>query len=559
MNTKTNRESGPCDTAEPRPLAYKGYEAAWQFVNGPWQTNERGELICPASSFWAMDTHRAFQIEHIYRDCEVTGKWQFCYAGGATPELIVRSLDSRRFYAVSFSTQMNLPSTEAFIMASIWKGCDDGYQRMLGYRRKVGIYRADVDPEKWYALRVACVGPEIIVFFEERFVCQIRDEAYAAGVVGVGCTEGVAAWKDMEVAGRPLEQESVWHMAESEMPKQFTVGWDPRISSKQSGAAAVLLPDDEIRVGFSGEGGTTWVTRSRDYGLSWETPVRGRMGHYLKSLDQLWAIRMEQNPAVTWVDTGKNFDEINSDNFWNALSRSTDGGKTWSDYERMQVPFPAGEAYASVRGKAGSVLFLEAGTLGELRDGTIALSGFWRNNPDGNYHSDQVQFARTTDRGKTWAVTPVDATEWERNESSWVELQNGELLCLLRSNYSNSVGQSRSRNGGRTWSKVRPAGIPFFGASCPAIMRTRDDKLILAVRGWGLFTSMDDGWTWSEPTHIGGYAGSGMGASLLEMSDGRILVLSATHGNAPNGRIMGQFIRIDGEGGIHPAPPGPIQ
>ncbi|MCK5733870.1 MAG: exo-alpha-sialidase [Candidatus Latescibacteria bacterium] len=559
MNTRETDKCGPCDPAERHSLRYKGHEAVWQFVNGPWRTNDEGDVISPASSFWAMDSHSAFQTERMYRDCVVTGKWQFCYAGGACPELIVRSLDSRRFYAVSFSTQTNLPSTDAFIMASIWKGCDDGYQRMLGYRRKVGIYRADVEPEKWYSVRVECVGPEIIVYFEDHFACRIMDEAYPKGVIGVGCTEGRAAWKDLEVTGRPVEPGEAWRMAETETetPRLFTVGWDPRITGKQAGAAATLLPDDEILVGFSGVPRTHWVTRSRDYGLSWDDPEEGRFGHYVRSLDQFWSIHTEHNPAVTWVDTGRNFDELNRDNFWNVLSRSMDGGKTWSEIERMNVPFPAGQAYASIRGKAGSVLLLDTQTVGELRDGTIAVSGFWRNNPDGNYHSDQVQFARTEDGGKTWSVNPVDPTEWERNESTWVELKNGELLCIMRSNYSNSVGQSRSRDMGKTWSKVRPAGIPFFGPSCPAVMRTRDDTLILAVRGWGIFTSVDDGWTWSLPTRIRGYTGSGMGASLLEMSDGRILVLSATHANAPNGRIMGQFIRVDRDAGIHPALPGP--
>ena len=129
----------------------------------------------------------------------------------------------------------------------------------------------------------------------------------------------------------------------------------------------------------------------------------------------------------------------------------------------------------------------------------------------------------------------------------------------MRSNFTNYVGQSGSRDGGKTWSKVAPAGIPYFGASCPAIMRTSENVLLLATRGWGLFTSVDDGWTWSLPTHIGGYTGSGGGANLLEMRDGRILVMSATHGNAPNGRIMGQFITVDKDGGVHPALPGPAR
>jgi photosystem II stability/assembly factor-like uncharacterized protein len=151
-------------------------------------------------------------------------------------------------------------------------------------------------------------------------------------------------------------------------------------------------------------------------------------------------------------------------------------------------------------------------------------------------------------------VSPVDSTEWARNESTWVELPDGELLCLMRSNYTDTAGISRSRDKGKTWSRVMPA-IPYFGSSCPSMILTRHNVLVLAVRGWGLFTSTDHGHTWSRPTHIGGYTGSGGHANLLEMVDGRILVLSSTHGNAPNGKIRGQFIRVDREGTVHPALP----
>lgn len=78
-------------------------------------------------------------------------------------------------------------------MASIWKSSADGYQRMLGYRRKVGLYMSGTHPYQWYVVRVECVGPEILVFFDDSFVCAIRDEEYRAGYVGVGSLGGKSA------------------------------------------------------------------------------------------------------------------------------------------------------------------------------------------------------------------------------------------------------------------------------------------------------------------------------------------------------------------------------
>ena len=158
-----------------------------------------------------------------------------------------------------------------------------------------------------------------------------------------------------------------------------------------------------------------------------------------------------------------------------------------------------------------------------------------------------MQFLRSTDGGGTWSISPIDANEWKRNESSWVELPDGELLCLMRSNYECYVGVSRSRDKGKTWSRVSPA-IPFFSTSAPSLFLTSDNILILAVRIWGLFTSVDNGHTWSLPTDIGSYTGGGWDAQIREMPDGRILV-----GGPESGEY--QFIRVDREGVIHPAAP----
>ena len=181
------------------------------------------------------------------------------------------------------------------------------------------------------------------------------------------------------------------------------------------------------------------------------------------------------------------------------------------------------------------------------------MSPAWCNKPDGHYHTNQVQFLRSTDEGRTWTMSPVDEGEWERIENTWAELDNGELICVMRSNYTTNLAISRSDDKGKTWSRCSHA-IPYHGPSPPIMIRTRDNILVLAVRHNGIFTSLDRGYTWSDATYIGGYYGSGSGSAMVEMPDGRIMIV----GDDDEKFLKAQFFSVDGHGVVHPQPPGPI-
>ena len=98
----------PMDEGQAHKLMYKGNEDAWRFINGKWKTNDEGDIISPTLSHWSLVSHLAFNVEHAYGDCELSGQWRLIYAGGGTPEFVVRAMDSRRYYAVRFNLMMNL-------------------------------------------------------------------------------------------------------------------------------------------------------------------------------------------------------------------------------------------------------------------------------------------------------------------------------------------------------------------------------------------------------------------------------------------------------------------
>ena len=521
-------------------LAYKGNEQAWQFVNGVWQTNDEGHMIVPAAHVHSREPYLAFNSQRSYRDCVVTAKFRILYAGGALPELIVRSQDSRRFYAVRVAPQMT----------SVWKGSADGYRRMLGYRRGADSYQRYMD--KWCDVRVECVDAEILVFVEDSFVMAVRDEEYPTGVVGVACAVGRAAWNGVVVEGQPDQGQPDWYVVDGKTPQQITLFRRPTPGGMGAVNAygVTLLPGQEVFVSCgmrNADGMQEWITRGRDLGRTWDEPILGRGGRYMPSRKELWWFDGGHMPQVVANDDGTH-------DFSFEFARSKDAGRTWSPNETLRVPFPAGRAYSPLMGKASAILGLTL-NVGELQDGSIAFTGeFWRSKAEeweveGDFRSSQVEFIRTTDGGKIWSIHPIDAMEWQRNESSWVEMADGELVCVMRSDQERPLGFSRSKDSGQTWSRIQPI-VGFFGASNPALLRTSDNVLLLAGRSWGLMTSVDEGRTWGLPTYIGGYSGSGWPAHMQELPDGRILVV----GDDDEQLVKAQFITVDRHGMIHPAP-----
>lgn len=482
-------------------LAYKDNEAAWQFVNKPWQTNDKGDMFI--SERRNVGLHMAFNTEHAYRDCIVSGKFQMSWV--PYPQLIMRARDSHHFYAVLFSLQHDDPRPSMVnvdapwlepISVSIWK-CSGGYQRMLAYRRKA-TYLAANDRQRWYEARVECVGTELIAYVDDNLICAFDDDEYEAGVVGVGSLWQGGVWRDLAVQGEPIDADPPFHL----MPEL-----------KRTPHLAHHLP-----------------------------PADGTA--HLPALGQRWMVRWEHDPQVQWQDRGTNYDDLTMANFWVMRSRSTDDGKTWSAKEKMNLPFPTGRAYQPIKGKAGAVLVC-SGRIAELSDGSIGMSCCWCNGPDGHFSSTQVLFYRSTDGGETWSGSPVDGGEWERNESQWIELADGELLCVMRSNMNTYLGISRSADKGKTWSRLRPV-LPFYGASAPFLLCTRDNVVLLSCRGWGLFTSMDGGRTWNLPTQIGSFADGDGGLVIVELPDGKLLA------GDPQKPDQARLVRVDRDGEIYP-------
>jgi sialidase-1 len=121
-------------------------------------------------------------------------------------------------------------------------------------------------------------------------------------------------------------------------------------------------------------------------------------------------------------------------------------------------------------------------------------------------HDNSAQMVVSPDKGKTWTVrggcnVPVAARQFD--EHLFVERRDGSLWLLARTKYG--IGESVSRDGGKTWPELKPSAIPHT-TSRFFIRRLSSGNLLLVKHGpfdrktarshLMAFISKDDGKTW---------------------------------------------------------------
>lgn len=220
--------------------------------------------------------------------------------------------------------------------------------------------------------------------------------------------------------------------------------------------------------------------------------------------------------------------------------RSTDG---WATAHRESAPLDTPNAVALTGDDGGSSpgFLMHHGIL-ELPSGDLLATVYGNNTEDktednrcnayppsfGMYKS-RVMVVRSSDRGRTWGRERVVATRWMSgrdggedastsgnmrvpavtqegfNEADLVVAPNGDILCLMRSGgristptapiYSTPLYQSRSTDGGETWSD--PVQIAPFGVN-PNAIALENGVLVASYSrpgAWIMF-STDHGQTW---------------------------------------------------------------
>lgn len=196
---------------------------------------------------------------------------------------------------------------------------------------------------------------------------------------------------------------------------------------------AELLPNGTIALSISiGRHGGVECPKallSRDRGRTWEEPDHAIPSMCLAVLESGRVLALR-----SWGGQARD-----DGTYAGRLSWSDDGGATWAD-KTVPVAMPAGVKPYTHR------------SLVALPDGAL-LCTYYSTRP--GQDKAYCGLLRSTDGGQTWAhfaeiASDPAAPAEGYDEPAMVRLANGDLLCLLRT--GGPMFQTRSRDGGRTWS-----------------------------------------------------------------------------------------------------------
>lgn len=422
-------------------------------------------------------------------------------------------------------------------------------------------------PGPWHTVEITAEGPHVTVSLDGQVIGEFGDERFTAGAVGFYASHSNLFIKDIRLAGVVQEIEEPWNAIEEQ--------------------SQVQEPDPNLEVQF-GEPFTICSTLNHDGKLNqphlWRLPCGDLLCifHYDGDIDIARRVSMRSTDGgKTWVDDPQRTwrDEsvgclrygevlVYDDYGWllpegpplvGVMYRSTDGGETFEGPIRVTYDVPNADSRPPHHpsGKIPDYYGPEI-----ARDGVRVALAMWRTiyeRADGRllatahakYKGDpklRVIILESADRGLSWKVLSTVAYDPEIKgegfcEPVMAELPDGELLCVMRTGGGKPLMQSRSSDGGRTWSKPVSTGV--LGVD-PDLTVMKNGVVVLTYGRpgiWIAFSPDGTGRRWVNRIPIDYEGGTWSYTGVREVEPGKLLMVWDEQNVVRDGRPAANYIR----------------